>query len=777
MMKSRCIESFRMILFIGMAVGTSQISSAAQQEPAKWIAADLESAQHIVARFSGEAPQSLPPDALHIEPARAIDSIRAEGEALHIYCEPVDLQQNYRLRIDGFGEMPLRHAGILDAFFSRKPLGCIVENGETVFRIFSPRALSVELELFSDCEQPQGERHAMKKDADGVSELRLPGELYGRHYVYRIDGPSGAGEMFDPKRAIADPYSRAVCTRNHYLHQGRTVILRDDFDWEGDDFLNYDWRDLIILEAHVRDLTAHPSAGLPDSLRGTYLGMLDPNTPGGLNYLKDLGVNAVEFLPLQDFGNIEVPFKDPDAPVFNTWNPYARNHWGYMTSYFFAPESYYATGASLQPGGVCGADGRAVREFKQVVKTLHQNGIAVILDVVYNHVAQYDQNCFKLADKKYYFRLKPDLSFESRSGCGNDFKTERPMARRLIVDSILYWMKNYHIDGFRFDLATLLDWKTVDAITRAARQVNPDVILIAEPWGGGGYAPAEFSKHGWAAWNDRFRNSIKGQNPKDGLGFLFGRWQGNTRVRDLRNAFMGTLAARGGLFQESRHAVNYLESHDDHTLGDFIRLALGDADEETVIEDVDAHAVLSPQQLRLNRFAVLCLLVSQGPVMLAQGQDWARSKVIAPTEAPDPRVGRIDHNSYEKDNETNWLNWQHRERNRALVDYYRGLIALRRAHPAFRRATPQAFRFLRGSAGLQQAFRLLKKFTGDAADFIVMLNGEPQRAAVFTLPPGRWQVVVDAQRAGPRALISAEGGTRIVVPPTSGMVFRESPGF
>lgn len=739
------------------------------------ISADAESATEIVLTFSDTLSQTPTPDEIRLQPETPIQSIRPNGRKLVLATAPLSVKENYTVRVADLGTKPVRPLGILDTFYSDKPLGCRFENARTVFRVFAPRATRVQVELFSKPDAAHGQLIDMHQDRDGVWEAGVPGKRTGSYYAYRVHGPdpSGPGEMFDPSRLLADPYSRMVSTSNTYLHEGKTLIFEDDFDWQGDTFVRRDWRDLIILEAHLRDLTAHPSANVPDSLRGSYAGLLYPDTPGGLNYLLDLGVNAVEFLPLQDFGNIELPYKDASAPEFNTWNPYERNHWGYMTSYFFAPETYYARGASLASGERCGDTPQAAHEFKTMVRALHQKGIAVIMDVVYNHVAQYDQNCFKYIDKKYYFRLDPELGFEGKSGCGNDFKTERPMARRLIVDSVLYWMQEYHIDGFRFDLAALLDWETIDLIRSEAQKVNPDVILIAEAWGGGKYELANFSKHGWAAWNDQIRNGIKGQNPVNGHGFIFGKWQGNNSLKSIANYLAGTLVDGGGLFQQSAHAVNYLESHDDHTLGDFIRIGLGELEENAVVTDPEAHARLSPQALRLSRFAALCLFAAQGPVMIAQGQDWGRSKVIAPTDVPGARVGHIDHNSYEKDDATNWLDWRQRSLNASLVNYYLGLIALRKAHPALRRSAKADLKFMPVERPFALGYRISKKSSGDRHDFVVLLNGNSQASVVFQVPAGDWEVVVDAVRAGTKGLIRANSGMNIVVPPTSGMVLRE----
>ena len=223
------------------------------------------------------------------------------------------------------------------------------------------------------------------------------------------------------------------------------------------------------------------------------------------------------------------------------------------------------------------------------------------MDVVYNHVSNYDLNPFKFIDKKYYFRLDENGEFITGSGCGNDFKTERPMARRLIVESLLYWMREYHIDGFRFDLATLIDGKTLDVITLETRRLNPDVILIAEPWGGGKYGQEEFSRRGWAAWNDMFRNGVKGQNPRDGQGFIFGKWQGGNSPESLRHYIAGTLRTGGGPFYRAAHSVNYLESHDDETLGDFIRIGTGEVKEDQVVADVDVNAALPPNRTTAPR--------------------------------------------------------------------------------------------------------------------------------------------------------------------------------
>ncbi len=611
--------------------------------------------------------------------------------------------------------------------------------------------------------------------ADGVWELTIDSTLFGRYYGYRITGPSGPGELFNPSVVVGDPYGKAVCTKNNYHLPAKTLIFDDSYDWGDDHFVvppNHNG--LVIYEAHLRDLTAHPTSEV--RRRGTYLGLTERGKRGGLSYLKSLGVNAIEFLPLQKFGTIELPYRDPahrsDLGEINTWNPYERNHWGYMTSYFFAPETYYASDGSMERERYNGTDARAVKEMKDMIRVLHREGFAVILDVVYNHASQYDDNPFKLIDRKYYFRTDSGGTFLHTSGCGNDFYTERPMARRLIVESIRYWMKEYHIDGFRFDLGAMIDATTRKEVLRAARAINPNVFLVAEAWGGGKYDLAAFSDIGWASWNDQMRNGTNGQNPRDGLGFIFGKFQGPNTKKSFQSYVTGTLRKDGGPFVRKEHSVSYLESHDDNTLGDFIRLGTRDVAEGARITDRKANAALTPRQLALNKLAALCLLTTQGPVMLHEGQEYARSKVIAPTDAPDTNVGRIDHNSYEKDNETNWLNYDEQAINEELTNYYRGLIRLRKEHPLLNDAPDGGVTFLPTKDDFLLAYAIRGKGR-KGHPLLVILNGNPADTARVKLPRGQWAVLADARS------VSSGGGRRVrtasvTVGPTSGMILVRS---
>ncbi|NWF51054.1 MAG: pullulanase [Ignavibacteriaceae bacterium] len=648
----------------------------------------------------------------------------------------------------------------LDKYYSDKKLGSFVENGNTYFRLFTPNAKSVSLVLFEDVYDSIGTEYEMFRDEDAVWEVILMGEHFGSFYGYKVTHQNSMPVL------CIDPYAKAVASYNTYFTPRKSIILPDEnYDWEGDQWIKRDWRDLIIYEMHIRDLTEHPSSGVEE--RGTYKGLIEKGNKGGISYIKDLGVNTVELLPAQEFANIEIPFMDSLRGRFNTWNPYERNHWGYMTAAFFAPESYFSYNVrEIEWNKWYGEDARQVNDFKDMVKAFHKEGIAVIMDVVYNHLSEYEFGNLKEIDKEYYFRLDPDGKFIAQSGCGNDLRTERPMLRKLIIESILYWMKEYHIDGFRFDLGRLLDWETIEQIVFEARKINPDVIFVCEPWGGG-YDPQGFSLRGWGAWNDQIRNGIKGENPINGLGWIFSKWYGNNDPERIKSYVRGTLIRdKHGLFQKKEHSVNYLESHDGYTFGDFIRIGLGDVKPDSVIKDVDKNAKLTQLQLKLNKLGALFLFTSQGITMINSGQEYARSKVIpVDVKVPDKHKGMIDHNTYDKDNEVNYLNFHHADLNNELLDYYKGLIRLRKEFDAFRRAEYEDIIFYEIK---DNPFAIGYHIRFKNQSFLVLLNAHMKQKEEFILPEGEWDVLVNPEFAGIKSLNIATG--KLIAEPSSGYV-------
>jgi pullulanase/glycogen debranching enzyme len=636
----------------------------------------------------------------------------------------------------------------LDKYYSSKKLGSFVEDNKTCFRLFAPCAVKVLLVMFDSLGDKNGIAFEMVKDSDGIWEYVIEGEKFGAYYGYKVfHGKTNKEEA----PLCIDPYSKAVATFNTYMNPRKSIVVKENnYNWEGDTWIRNDWRDLIIYEMHVRDMTAHPSSGAKKP--GTYQGLVEKGITGGIDYIKNLGVNAVELLPCQEYANVEIPFNRRAFGKLNTWNPYERNHWGYMTAAFFAPESYYSGEGFTKFGWNIwqGKSGKQMDDFKDMVKAFHKEGIAVIMDVVYNHISEYELGNLKEIDKKYYFRLDEKENFMAQSGTGNDLRTEAPMVRRLIVESVLYWMNEYHIDGFRFDLGKLIDWETIETITTEAKKINPDVILVCEPWGGG-YDPMGFSVRGWGSWNDQIRNGIKGENPFNGLGWIFGSWYGNNDPEIIKSYVKGTLILdKNGLFQKKEHSVNYLESHDGYTLGDFIRIALGDVNEHKIIHNIEKHSKLTPLQMKLNKLAALFLFTSQGITMIHKGQEFARSKVISrKSHIADKNKGKIDHNSYEKDNETNYIHYGHAKMNEELLKYYKGLIQLRNKFDAFRRAEYREINFFNVK---NNPFALGYSLNHGGNEFIILFNANPKMQQEFTLPEGDWDILVNENAAGTNIL-------------------------
>jgi pullulanase/glycogen debranching enzyme len=651
------------------------------------------------------------------------------------------------------------------------PLGCSFSTTETIFRLFSPKATQVTVVIYDHYEDTDGLSIPLEKNSSGIWETIIQDTFEGKWYAYLINGPKDDPFFMHTSHPIADPWSKHVTTKNHHLQFPKTKIVHPvDFKWEDEEFNTpNDLRDLIIYETHIKDMVAHPSA--KTNVQGIYNDFREAQV-GGISHLKKLGVNAVEFLPLQKFAYFEPPFNEqtPEG-IKNTWNPYARNYWGYMTSFHFTPETTLASDSRLEQGDIIGIEQSAAYELKSLVNELHKEGISVIMDVVYNHASHYDLNPLKYTAKDHYFRLDEKGNFLNDSWTGNDINTSAKYSRELIVESLKYWMSEFHIDGFRFDLAGLIDWETVKEIQRETKEINPNVILIAEPWGGN-YTPDGFSEHGWAAWNDRIRNGFKGYNPKESKGLIFGHWDPSYTRYGVENLIRGTLkSGEHGLFKHSGHSVNYLESHDGNTLSDYIRIVLDSKKADKTFDDISKATKLNDKESRISHFAALCLFLSQGVTMIHAGQEWARSKIIRDPLGIDPNQGKIDHDSYNKDDETNWLNFNEIELNKNLFNYYKGLIELRLQSPALRKADPSEINFKVYDDPLHITFSIEGKSSGDMYDYFVSLNANTTQAHEITLPEAYWEVVVTNKKAGFNTIKSIKDTYKVA--PSTGVVLRK----
>ncbi len=627
-------------------------------------------------------------------------------------AEPLSLSKTYNVVIDGLADRRVRQVvsvgKLLDSITTTKALGAHLDKtrGITTYRLFAPRATRVTLNLFTTPEYEvhrptyrrltPAERYPMIKDEeDGVWEINLLGLDTGRYYSFNVDGPQGDGEAFNGQAFISDPY----CFASAHSMNNSIVIDREETNewfggWSATDWKTPKLQDLIIYEAHVRDLTIHPSSGVPPNLRGTYEGVLASlGTGTGLDHIKAMGFNAIEFLPTCEFENG------------------ARDYsWGYNTVHYFAPEASY---------GRKPLRGSHFYEFKRFVDGLHRAGFAVLKDVVYNHVG--GPNLFAMIDKKYFFRLTPDYRFINFSACGNDVRTEAPMMRRFIVDNILYWMREHKVDGFRFDLAELIDMETMRQIEREARALNPDVILISEPWSIRGQNKEKLRGTTWSAWNNDFRYATKD----------FAR--GRVDREWLKKVITGSTEIWSS---NPLQAVNYVESHDDMAL----------VDELSLRPDRNGKYVQS-YEVQMNKLAVTVLLTSLGIPMINEGQEFLRSKYGIS-------------NTYNKGDAVNAIRWEDRDRPLAVeaMRYYRDLIALRQSDEgrAFRVAqTPPAGYYTWINPPEPRALGYIVNARGQHAGrgFIVLLNSSDNVVNFnVPLPPGQWRVIGDHQAVNPQGL-------------------------
>jgi pullulanase len=710
--------------------------------------------------------------------------LRADGIWLEVQDLNVHAQHFLRFPADnGTTRFQALLAGtVLDAFVSAAPMGAQALESGYLFRLFAPRASAVHLHLYKNpSDDSPWKTFDAQADERGCFHVEVGVATVGMAWTWSLEGPHGAAGWASLNDEFADPWAVAVATRADYLHEARSLLLDPSFDWQDADYTRPELAAWVIYESHLKDLVAGEAAGA-DSNLSAYEAFSTAKR-GGLAHLVDLGVTAVEFLPLQEFGQIEIDFENPDLGVFNTWNPWEHNHWGYMTSHFLAPESAYAMPLHAEvPAKWMGVDGSQVQGLKSVVNACHEAGIAVVMDVVYNHVSQYDRNCFKAIDPAYYFYLSDDGQYLSGSGCGNDFRTERPMARRLILDSVDHFVKAYHVDGFRFDLASMIDDETLRQLHDKFQAES--IFHAAEPWGGGKYTPEAFAKTGWAWWNDQYRVDLRGRYPSEAAGLIFGKPHYESNAERFQRSVNGHQI--GGYNADPLQAVNYIEAHDDHDLGDWLRLGLGLHEESPVLsaamtaqERLEARLAfqtLSEAEVNRHRMAAFHLLTSAGIPMLHEGQEFARSKLIEPLCADDARAGSIDHNSYEKDNETNWIDWRVAEANAELLLVYKELISLRRSHPDL--ATAQR-RLLHAEperlSWLSEDYFCVMNFSDDKSEIEI-----PQGVKIWKelLAPSALRVMhPDAQGAwqpSAQCRNGIAGGSKLQLPPWTACLLKKS---
>ena len=583
----------------------------------------------------------VPPDAPNAQRDHAGNINRAidpERTGQHLFAfevaEPLDLSRAWQVQwSDGEAaqSVPVRPGAFFHELGTDLPMGAQVESDHTTFRLFAPRARRVEICV--QAEWPEGEMHRYDLDrltgpegAHGVWEVTLDQDLHRWFYWYHVDGPRDGFSHFLPEQRILDPYAFASVTR-----AGPGIVLdRRRLRRPRESFATPAWQDLVMCEAHVRDLTAKAPIELSVEERRGFAG-LRRWVESPQFYLHQLGINCVELQPVQEF--------DSETPE--------EYHWGYMPTSYFAPASSY----SLYPLAASG-----VRELQELVVAFHRRGIAVVLDVVFNHVGVPAH--LMLIDKHYYFEVDLHGELSNWSGCGNDLRATAAMARRLIVDACVHLVEVFGVDGFRFDLAELIGVDVLREVEFALKRVKPDVILIAEPWSFRGHIAGALGETGWASWNDGYRDFVRD----------FVRGGGS------REAFEYFLKGSPWYFAHwPAQTVNYVESHDDRAWIDVIT-EHGDGNGERP----------TPNDRRRTHLLAALLFSSIGIPMLSAGQDFLRSKQGV-------------HNTYRR-GDLNALDYRRIRQFPATHTYFADWIAFRRSSRGlllrhFSRASEGFFRF------------------------------------------------------------------------------------
>ncbi len=632
------------------------------------------------------------------------------------------------------------------------PLGAHWDGSGVNFALFSAHAERVELCIF----EGDAVVHTLHlpRCTDQVWHGYLPGAAPGLCYAYRVHGPNAPGHRFDPRRLLVDPYARELAGNFSYdafpppASVLKARVVDEAFDWGSDKPPATPWADSVLYEIHVKGATyKHP--GVPEALRGTYAGLA---SPAMLEHFRRLGITAVNLLPVHYFLDEE-----------RLRHAGLSNYWGYNTLAFFAPEARYAART----------DGQSViSEFRSMVRTLHAAGIEVILDVVFNHTAETDENgptvSFRGIDNSSYYRLpagNPNI-YENFSGCGNTFNLAHPRVLQLVMDALRYWVEEMHVDGFRFDLAATL---TRDSCFLAAVRQDPLLArakMIAEPWdlGPDGYHLGRFPP-GWGEWNDRFRDVTRAF-------WLTG--EAETAVMAQRVAGSSEIFRHNGRAPQA--GVNFITAHDGFTLRDLVSYQ-HKHNELNGENNRDGHGhnlswncgeegessdpIVRQRRYHLERALLTSLFVAQGVPMLQGGDELGRTQ-------------SGNNNAYCQDNALTWIDWQHADTE--LIEFTAGLIRLRQRFSQLRSSTWLTGQInARGKRDIvwwhpggremsgtdwhspprgALAFFLAPEVTADAGEnaqtLLVLINRDSD-AQTFHLPPGSWQQVCDSSSSAPFA--------------------------
>ena len=606
-----------------------------------------------------------------------------------------ELQIGAVIRTDSFDEK---------FFYDGNDLGVSIEENQTQFKLWAPTAAQVKLKL----RQPNNtfsEIIKMRREEKGVWSVLVHSDLELYQYTFLV-------LVNQDWRESVDPYAVAV-TANGELG----VVVNLEKTRRQKPYLPpfENPVDAIIYETHIRDFTIHPDSGVKH--KGLYLGAGELNTKGkdneptGLSYVKDLGITHIEFLPFNDFAGVDET------------EPNKEYNWGYNPLHFNVPEGSYSSNPSDPYARII--------ELKQLIDSIHSQGIRIIMDVVYNHVYIKETSSFEKVVPGYYFRHN-ELGFPSNgTGVGNDIASERKMVRKFILDSIRFWMEEYHIDGFRFDLMGILDIDTMKEVRRTCNSIQEGTLIIGEGWNLN--TPLPIDKKAIirnqsklpdiAQFNDKFRDKIKGNTfYLYDKGYVLGNEHYYEEAKEVITGSVGIDEEESGLLLNPSQSVNYVECHDNHTMWDKLISCLPDMDELL--------------HIKYHRLATGLVVLSQGIPFLHSGQEFFRTK-------------RGDGNSYKSPDHINRLDWNRKKFYSDNVNYIKGLIQIRKQFPCFRLKTGDTIRECIQVLPLPIPLigYSIQNENHDITEVLLLINPTRSKQSI-QIPDGKWSVLADDEKVG-----------------------------
>ncbi|KAA0783883.1 type I pullulanase [Bacillus wiedmannii] len=653
--------------------------------------------------------------------------------------QKIDLKQTYKVKIENVADTYTEIGKVIRSeefdhsfYYGGNDLGNIYTPQHTKFRVWAPTASEAKLVTYKKWNDKIGTEINMQQSEKGTWKAELTGNQKGLFYTYKV-------KIGDKWAEAVDPYARAASVNGD---KGAVVDLEDTNPkkWKTNKkpkFKNPE--DAIIYELHVRDLSIQPESGIKH--KGKYLGVTEKGTRGpkdvktGLDHMKDLGVTHVQLLPIFDYASVNE--ENLNEPQYN---------WGYDPKNFNVPEGSYSTNP-YEPTV-------RITELKQMIQTLHDNNLRVVMDVVYNHMYNAAESNFHKLVPGYYYRYNEDGTFANGTGVGNDTASERKMMRKFMVDSVTYWAKEYNLDGFRFDLMGIHDYETMNEIRKAVSQIDPSIILHGEGWDLNTPLAAELKANqknaekmkGIAHFNDNIRDGLKGSvfEEKEN-GFVNGKENMEDRIKKGITAGID-YDINSSTYQDPEQVLTYVEAHDNHTLWDKLELT-NPSDSEEV-------------RKQMHKLSSSILLTSQGIPFLHAGQEFMRTKYG-------------DHNSYKSPDSINQMDWLRRAAFNNEVDYMKGLIELRKKYTAFRMTSAEQIKkYITFIDVPKNVVAYSIKGNGNKNEYFMVAHNANREAADITLPSkGPWKVLVDGKQAGSKTLYVVHDN-KIKVPALSSLVLK-----